>query len=112
MRSENRTGVRAARASFGGPGEPWRPGRALGEWFADALLASATSARPGATAPSDGHSHPPSHAATQLRKGDVVTAAKAKGVSFVEGSYNKIMRELCRNNAGTWTPRAGAHDGA
>lgn len=46
-------------------------------------------------------------AAPQVRKGDVVAAAKAKGASFVESHYNKIMRELCRNNAGAWTTKAG-----
>lgn len=45
-----------------------------------------------------------------MRKSDVVAAAKAKGVAFAEGPYNRIMRELCRNNAGTWTTRSGRDD--
>ena len=45
-----------------------------------------------------------------MRKSDVVAAAKAKGAGFVEVHYNKVMRELCRNNAGSWTVRSGKDD--
>lgn len=50
------------------------------------------------------------HPQKQLRKNDVVAAAKARGVAFAEGPYNRIMRELCRNVAGTWTTRSGKDD--
>ncbi|GBF89217.1 hypothetical protein Rsub_02094 [Raphidocelis subcapitata] len=47
---------------------------------------------------------------TSLRKSDVVGAARDKSVIFVEAQYNKIMRDLCRNNGGTWTARTGKDD--
>jgi hypothetical protein len=57
--------------------------------------------------------HPPRTGKTcelQLRKSDVVSAARDKSVAFVEAQYNKIMRDLCRNNSGTWTARTGKDD--
>lgn len=46
----------------------------------------------------------------QVKKSEVVAQAKKDGVPFVETSYNRIMKELCRNTAGTWTLRMGRED--
>lgn len=44
-----------------------------------------------------------------LRKNDVVSAAETAGLPKPnEGQYNKVMRELCRNNGSHWTIKTTA----
>ncbi|WIA31169.1 hypothetical protein OEZ86_001177 [Tetradesmus obliquus] len=43
-----------------------------------------------------------------LRKADVFGAAEAAGLSPTESQYQKVMRELCRNNGNHWTIKTTA----
>jgi hypothetical protein len=43
-----------------------------------------------------------------LRKADVFSAAEAAGLSPTENQYQRVMRELCRNNGNHWTIKTTA----
>lgn len=43
-----------------------------------------------------------------LRKADVFGAAEAAGLSPTESQYQRVMRELCRNNGNHWTIKTSA----
>jgi hypothetical protein len=43
-----------------------------------------------------------------LRKADVFGAAEAAGLSPTENQYQRVMRELCRNNGNHWTIKTTA----
>lgn len=44
-----------------------------------------------------------------LRKADVFSAAESAGLGKIsEAHYNRVMRELCRNNGSHWTIKTTA----
>ena len=43
-----------------------------------------------------------------VRKGDVVAAAKVEGLEFVDGVYQRIMKELCTSRGSVWSLKQGS----
>ncbi len=44
----------------------------------------------------------------QIRKGDVMKEAKARGLAATDNLFGKVSKELCKNNGSYWVLKTGA----
>lgn len=44
----------------------------------------------------------------QIRKGDVMKEAKARGIAATDNLFGKVSKELCKNNGSYWVLKTGA----
>jgi hypothetical protein len=44
----------------------------------------------------------------QIRKGDIIKEAKARGIAATDNLFGKVSKELCKNNGSYWVLKTGA----